>query len=120
MSHTESIPFNAALVEYQKEAEALFQALKSGNESAEWRFKWAHPQFRGKSIKDVRAATLELADAQAVVARDYGFETWEHLKTFIEIVKTDGPVRRFETAVEAVISGDTTTLRSMLQQHPEL
>jgi len=120
MSRRESIPFNARIAEYQTEAESLYQALKSSDETAEWRFKWVHPDFRGKSIKDVRAATLELADAQIVIARDYGFETWDLLKTFTGKVKTDGPVRRFETAVEAVISGDTWTLRSLLQQHREL
>ena len=32
----------------------------------------------------------------------------------------DGDVARFEAAVEAVISGDLTALRSMLRDHPEL
>src|SRR5204863_976771 len=34
--------------------------------------------------------------------------------------RRDGPVSLFETAVEAVISGDVATLRAMSREHPEL
>lgn len=68
--------YRAALEKYQQQAEALLEALKSGNEPAAWRFKWMHPRFRGKLVADVRAATLDLADAHVVIAREFGFENW--------------------------------------------
>ncbi len=114
------LPYQAALEKYQQQAEALFDALKSLDEAAEWRFKWLHPRFRGKSVTDVRAATLDLADAQVVVAHEYGFETWADLAEFTAAISRDGPVGRFEAAVEAVISGDVAALRSMLRENPEL
>jgi hypothetical protein len=120
MSSPESLPFNASLEEYQAQADALFEAVKSQDESAEWRFKWMHPRFRGKSVADVKAAALELVDAQALIAHEYSFEKWGDLAAFTEAVRRDGPVSRFETAVEAVISGDVATLRAMLREHPEL
>src|SRR6266849_5920244 len=49
------LPYRATLEEYQQQAEALFAALKSADEAAQWRFKWLHPRFRGKSVTDVRA-----------------------------------------------------------------
>ena len=79
-----------------------------------------HPLFRDKSVDAVRAATLDLADAQAVVAHENGFESWADLAAFTEAVQHPGPVARFEAAVEAVVSGDVATLRSMLNEYPEL
>src|SRR5437016_1018470 len=120
MNRPEPLPFRATLAQYEEQAKALFDALRSGDEAAEWRFKWMHPSFRGKSVADVRAAAVELADAQAVVAHEYAFENWAELAAFTEAVKRDDPITRFESAVEAVISGDVATLRTTLRQHPEL
>src|SRR5438552_68743 len=120
MNRSESLPFNARLEEYQQQAKTLFERVKSHDEQAEWRFKWMHPRFRGKSVADVRAAALELADAQAVIAHDYSFETWADLAAFTEAVRRDGPVTRFEIAVEAIIAGDVAALGAMSRKHPEL
>ena len=120
MNSSESLPFNARLEEYQQQAKTLFERVKSHDEQAEWRFKWMHPDFRGKSVADVRAAALELSDAQAVVAREYSFEKWADLAVFAEAVRQDRAVSQFETAVEAVIAGDAAALRAMLREDPEL
>src|SRR5438876_8498950 len=106
MNSSESLPFNARLEEYQEQAKTLFERVKARDEAAEWRFKWMHPGFRGKSLADVKAAPLELSDAQAVVAGEYSFENWTDLAAFAEAVREQGPVSQFETAVEAVIAGD--------------
>jgi len=123
MSRSEPLPYRASLEEYQQRAQALFDALQSGDEAAAWRFKWELRRFRDKTAKDVRDATLELADAQTVIAHEYGFETWADLAAFTAAVQRDGlggDVARFEAAVEAVIAGDLEALRSMLAEHPEL
>ena len=120
MTRGSPLPFTAALEDYERQAAALFEGLRSGEETAAWRFKWEHPRFRGKTVDDVRASTLDPGDARLVVAHEYAFEDWPHLAKFTEAVRTDGEVTRFETAVEAVISGDAGTLRSMLSQNPEL
>lgn len=115
-----SLPYRARLEEYQRQADALLDALRSGDEEAAWRFKWEHPRFRGKPVTEVKAATLDAADAQAVVGRGYGFGSWTDLEMFTDAVRQDGPVERFERAVEAVVSGDVAALRDMLREHPEL
>ena len=120
MSATEWLPYVATLDEYQRQAQALFDAVKSGSDDARWRFKWEHPRFRGKPVADVDAASLGLGDAQLVVARQYGLEQWTNVAAFAEAVRRDGDVARFEAAVEAVISGDLPALRSMLRDHPGL
>lgn len=120
MAHADPLPFRATGEEYQQQAVALFAALKSGDEAAEWRVKWEHPGFRGKSVADVRAAALDLSDAQAVVACEYSFAGWSDLMAFSDAVKFDGRVAQFEAAVDAVVSGDVATLRSLLSENPEL
>src|SRR5438552_848173 len=120
MSSSDPLSYRATLAEYQQQAEALFDALKSSDEAAGWRFKWLHPRFRDESVTDVRAATLDLADAQVVVAHECGFESWADLVEFSGAVSRDGLIGRFEAAVEAVVSGDVAALRSMLRENPEL
>jgi TPR repeat protein len=53
-----SLPFRATLGEYQQQAERLYDALQAGDDDARWNFKWMHPRYRGKSVRDVDAATL--------------------------------------------------------------
>ena len=120
MNNAEPLDYRAALDEYKQQAQVLVDALKAGDEAAEWRFKWMHSEFRGKSVADVRAATLELADAMQVVAHEYSFESWADLAAFTDAVQRTGPVARFEAAVEAVIAGDVSALPAMLREYPEL
>jgi ankyrin repeat protein len=114
------IPFRAGLEEYQREAEQLLEKLRASDEAVQWRFKWEHPRFRGRSVEDVRAAALDLADAQTVIAQEHAFTTWADLIGFTDAVQRDAAVALFETAVEAVISGDVAGLSTMLREHPEL
>jgi ankyrin repeat protein len=116
----EALPFTATIDEYKQQAKALFKALVAGDESARWRFKWNHPRFRDQPAAAVLMATLSPADAQLVLAHEYAFETWADVERFADAVARDGPVARFETAVEAVISGDAGKLRAMIEKAPEL
>jgi uncharacterized protein len=58
--------------------------------------------------------TISLADAQLTQARKYGFPSWRKLKAHIELLE------RARSAVEAVSSGDTKTLKRLLRQDPAL
>jgi ankyrin repeat protein len=120
MVNSDPLPFCATLAGYRQQAESLLQAFKSGDEAATWRFKWLHPRFRGRPVADVRAASLDEADAQMVIAQEYGFESWSDLAAFIDAGRGDNTVQRFEVAVEAVVAGDVAALRVMLREHPEL
>lgn len=58
-------------------------------------------------------ATFALHDAQLVIARAYGLESWPKLKAYVDGVT----VTRL---AEAVRAGDLTAVRSMLDARPEL
>jgi hypothetical protein len=71
-------------------------------------------------VEDVLRATLTADDARMVVAREYAFGEWAPLAAFADAVAKDGHLRRFEVAVEAVVSGDDRTLAKMLTADPGL
>jgi hypothetical protein len=61
------------------------------------------------------------SDAQCVVARWYSFENWPTLAEFVAAVTRKGsPVWQFESAVEAIITGDLRTLKRLLDDNGEL
>jgi ankyrin repeat protein len=115
-----SLLFDSPIDAYRRQAEDLFRALRAGDDEARWNFKWMHPRFRDRSVEEVRPGQLEPADAELVVAAEYGFDSWSDLAGFSRAVGEDPAVFRFETAVEAVISGDADRLSRLLREHPGL
>ena len=71
--------------------------------------------------KHERAAKCQLADAQLFVAREHGFVSWPRFASHIEgLTKPGSPVSAFESAVDAIIRGDTATVKRLLKKHPGL
>ena len=120
MSRDRSHSFRAPIAEYERQADALLAAALGGDGDAEARFKWQLPRFRGRPLAEVRGAALDVADARVVVAHEHAFEGWAELVAFTNDVAHDGPVSRFESAVEAVVSGDAPALASLLRDDPTL
>jgi hypothetical protein len=94
VSRSDPLSYRATLEEHQQQVVALFDAAKSGDQAAQWRFKWEPPRFRGKSVTAVKAATLDIADAQVAVAHEYSFASWADLVEFTDAVSRDGPRRQ--------------------------
>jgi ankyrin repeat protein len=124
------LPFRSSLKEYQKRAEELLEAWRTGDSSAIQLIRTKHPRFLDDRIpwlpkkltdSEVRSAALELADAQLTIARWYDFRDWPALAEFAEAVtQGNSPVCQFESAVDTVINGDAATLSSLLRANPEL
>ena len=100
----------------------LLKAVKRLDRSNAARFTWNHPRFRGKTGQDVIREGVSLAEAQRVIARESGFESWAKLNEYVGLleVEPDGPVAAFEDAVRATIRGDARRLRALLKAHPEI
>ena len=120
MSASHNLPWAATREDYEREAAALYAALQARENSALWNFKWMHPHFRGKTVTDVDPATLDLDDARLVVAHEYGFPAWFNLMKFADEVAQDAPAAQFERAVDAVVSGDIASLKTMIRDDPQL
>jgi Ankyrin repeats (3 copies) len=105
---------------YSAQASQALAGLRAGVDGVAWRFKWMHPRFRGRHVREVTSETLTLDDARLLVAREHAFDTWEDVARHCADIATAGPVRVFENAVEAVVDGDVDALLHALRQHAEL
>ena len=89
--YIEPLPAHPNLEMQQKRAKQLLRAAWAGDAEVWRRIGALHP-------KPPAAAALKLADAQLVVARGYGFESWAAMKKKIDAM-VRSPVERFATAL---------------------
>src|SRR5438034_4006904 len=111
------LPFHARLDEYEKQAEALLEAHKLGDPEAIRLLDERHPRFLRADIpwlskdlpdSEIRDTAITTDDAQLAIARWYDFQDWAALVEYVAAVtRENSPVFRFESAVEAVITGDS-------------
>ena len=74
-----SLPASPSLDHLKSDAKALLSALRAGVQTADCRFQDSHPR-----AADGSKGAFVLADAQLVVAREHGFESWPRLKRRVE------------------------------------
>jgi hypothetical protein len=105
----EPLPARPNLEMQQKRAKELLRGAWADDAAALARIRALHP-----SPPPVEA--LKLADAQLVVARGYGFESWSALKRKIESL-TKTPVERF---VIALHEGNVAAVRDLLEEFADV
>jgi len=124
------LPFDAGVADYTAQAELLLSGHRTGESRALKTIHENHPRFLDAETKwlplrleedEIAAAPFDEADARLALARWYCFRDWEALVAFAEAVgHRESDVFRFESAVEAVISGDVERLRALLHDDPRL
>ena len=124
------LPFLSGLEQYEKQAEDLLDGHQSGDPQAIRLIHENHPRFLDAAIpwlpknladSEIQRTPFDLGDAHLAIARWYNFLDWVALSDHVEAVtQKDSPVFLFESAVEAVISGDLPALEALLREHPEL
>jgi len=119
------LPADPSLEHYKKQAKDLLKAAKSDHGEALQRtlqrIKKDHPRFGRLADVELADAKLCLADAQLVIAREHGFESWPRFAKYIEgLTRQDSSISRFESAVDAVVAGDVAKLAHLLREDPEL
>jgi hypothetical protein len=103
------LPARPSLEMQQKRAKELLRAVWNGDAAALARIRALHPKPPAPD-----AATL--ADAQLVVARGYGFESWAAMKRKIESL-TRTPPERFLIALR---DRDVDQVRELLRAHADV
>ena len=137
------LPLHPSIERYKKTAKELVKACKTGEPAAirDWAEEWVGalvklsglattpelPVSTQNWIEDVaefaRRTLLDsdrkcaLTDAQFVIARSHGFESWP---TFSRHVNALARESRFEAAADAIVNGDIGTLKRLLREEPEL
>src|SRR6266700_3584447 len=86
------------LDQLKRQAKELLEAFRGGDPAA---VKEVNAHYRGAD-----AATFALHDAQLILARAYGFESWPKLKAYVD----GATVNRL---AEAVRAGDVAQVRAM-------
>jgi hypothetical protein len=115
------LPARPSLEQYKKQAKNLLKAFRASDAEAMRRVRRGHPRFRKLAEAEFRSASFALADAQLVIAREHGFESWPKFAKHIgDLLRKDSPVSIFESAADAVVAGDLTTLTRLLRESPEL
>ena len=104
-----ALPTRPDLGQQRKQAKELLHAFREGAGEAIARIRAELPDKR----------EISLADAQLVLAREYGFASWAELKARIEELTADSrpPIDRFKRAVRR---GDAAGLRRLLEQYQEV
>ena len=93
------------LDQLKRQSKELLDAYRAGDPGA---VKEVHTHYH-----QADASTFALHDAQLVMARAHGYDSWPKLKAFVDGVT----VRHL---IEAVGRGDLDTVRSMIAARPEL
>jgi len=102
------LPPKPNLEHLQKQAKSLLRKVQQGDPAALGRFR----PFAG----DLSAP--KLAEAQHVIARDYGFASWPKLKDHVEtLARNRQPDEMLEAAIRAV---DADRTARVLETYPEL
>ena len=120
---TRSLPLRPNLVQLKRQAKELQHLHQERKAAAAARIRANHPAYKQRPDAEIIAAELRLADAQLVIAREYGFPNWAALKHEVETANRVAQFRahsQFESAVAAIDRGDTERLHMLLAAQPEL
>jgi ankyrin repeat protein len=131
------LPTRPSLEQYRKLAKDLVKACRSGTPHAigAWTDRWiaalladSDQRRRDRAASQVEEFTIRvmtggkraclLADAQFVIARSHGFESWPKFSAHLDALAHSGAP--FEAAAQAIVAGDEETLRRVLRERPEL
>ena len=122
---SKQLPVHPSLEQYKKQAKDLLKSAKSGDRETLQltlqRIKKDHPRFGRLADLELQGAKLALADAQLVIAREHGFESWAKFAKHIQgLTRQNSSVSKFEAAVDAVVTCDLAKLDQLLRENPEL
>jgi hypothetical protein len=93
------LPARPNLDQYKKQAKDLLKRWKSADPTT----------------------TRKLADAQFVIAREHGFETWKmFVYRIAALTGREEKAALFEAAADALIAGDASVLERLLRKHEQM
>jgi hypothetical protein len=100
------------LEQLQKQAKELLRQYRAGESPALERFRSATPRSTDANLPPA----INLADAQFVIAREYGFESWAKLKHHVKALRPFG-IEQYERLAkdlaDAYMSGNAMAIREV-------
>jgi ankyrin repeat protein len=115
---SQQLPERANLEQLKKQAKSLLHAARAKDAVALARFQ-SLPSLSRKSVVELGAMNLALHDAQSVIAREYGFKSWNELREHVEecSLSFDGAVEEF---VRCATGGAHGRALRMIALHPAI
>ncbi len=144
------LPRHPSIERYRKIAKNLIKTCKSGEPASvrRWAEEWVRdlvelsglvitpelPVHIQHWIDEIEAFALRklrghepgagecvLADAQFIIARSHGFESWPKFASHLRaLTRNNSLASSFEAAADAIVSGDVAALEQLLREQPEL
>src|SRR3954467_13613327 len=99
-----ALPDRPDLDQYRKQAKGLLRAWRSGDPEAIARITTHHPRLRSRGASP--DAAFQLADAQLVIAREHGDDSWTAFVARIAAVAGAPPMPPWKLAEDAAAHGD--------------
>ena len=118
-----TLPSRPSLTQLKIQASQLRRSHREGKLAAAARIVAHHARMKGQPLQTVLDSSLALADAQLVIAREYGFDNWARLKHHVETVDRVAkfkPHAWFDDAVAAIDAGDLERLRRLVESDAAL
>src|SRR5262245_57827788 len=110
------LPARPNLDQYRKQAKDLLKSIRSGDAAARDRVSRVHP--RVSSPERIEPANVTLADAQLVIAREHGIDSWKKFTERIDTILGERSPKAVWSQVEhAVLNGDAAALESLIREH---
>src|SRR5579864_3202005 len=121
ITNVKQLPPRPSLEQYRKQAKDLIKFWKSGDSEAVRRIATFHTRWRNGLDSAASTRRFAVADAQLVIAREHGFESWPKFARHIkELIRESSLIAKFELAADAIAAGDIESLTRLLQENPSL
>jgi ankyrin repeat protein len=130
--YEKELPARPNLEQYKKQAKELVRDCELGIADALARIKRNHPRFHSLPESEIKDGRLALSDAQLVIAREHGFESWPQFSKHIEMIHMIQAVSDLSDPVSAFIevacvprhtghaSGTLEHAEMILQRYPQV
>jgi ankyrin repeat protein len=131
------LPAHPNLEQYEQQAIAFLNAYNTGDSNSlelirdlhslehtpthEELRRWTSQRLLRLKESEDQSESFTLDDARALIADAHCFENWNAFERYIAEINTPGSsISQFESAVDAVVSGDVIKLRQLLNENPQL
>lgn len=115
------LPPRPSLEQLKRQAKSLLKRQQAADSAALTRIRESHPRWRNLSSEQIAASPFALADAQLVIASEYGFASWSKLQSHVKTLEAAGVTAEAVAFLrDAAGKGDIVRLNALLDVHPEL
>ncbi len=115
------LPSRPNLEQLKNQAKTVLKGLRAVSSTVLDRVRQSHPRWQDSSDTMLASARFTLADAQLVIAREYGFESWQALKAYVLPRQASAPTEAtIRSLQDAAGRGDLAQLEALLGADPGL